>query len=303
VTPEPGTPETNKQPKHLRPWERRVTLGGVLIMLVLVLVLVVTGYPFFYIFFLAVMPYDAFVRQSVHLLPAGFTLEYFGQILSDSRLVAAFGVSIFKTVLGTALSVLVTTLAGYALSRPQLGGRKFLTFLFLVPLFVSGGLIPFFLVIRALGLLNTFWALVLPGVVSSFNFFIVRAYFQDYPQEVIEAATLDGASPFAVFWRIVWPTSTPIIATIALLYGIGHWNDYFWPSILVQPQLYPAQVVLQQMVENRNTLAQMAAAGSQGASQSFIAAMAAVMIVPVLILYPWLQRYVIKGIMIGSTKG
>ena len=203
---EPSTPETNNQPKHLRPWERRVTLGGVLIILALVLVLVVTGYPFFYIFFLAVMPYDAFVRQSVHLLPAGFTLEYFGQILSDSRLVAAFGVSIVKTVLGTALSVVVTTLAGYALSRPQLRGRKFLTFLFLVPLFVSGGLIPFFLVIRALGLLNTFWALVLPGLVSSFNFFIVRAYFQDYPQEVIEAATVDGASPFAVFWRIVWPT-------------------------------------------------------------------------------------------------
>lgn len=297
------THESKKQVNQRKPWESRVTPGKALIILVLVLVFVITAYPFFYVFFLAVMPYEAFVKKSVHLLPAGFTLEYFRQILSDSRLVAAFGISFLKTVVGTILSVLVTVLAGYALSRPGLWGKRFLTFLFLVPLFVSGGLIPFFLVIRALGLLNTFWALVLPTVISSFNFFIVRAYFEEYPLDVIEAATVDGAAPFTVFWRIVWPTSTPIIATIALLYGIGHWNEYFWPSILVQPQLYPAQVVLQQMVESRNTLAQMTATGAQSAPQSLIAAMAAIMIVPIIILYPWLQRYVIKGIMIGSTKG
>lgn len=296
-----------KQPKRhesgLRAWERRPSAGQWAVRLVLLAVLALTAYPFVYVFSLAVMPYQNFVRQSVHLGPSGFTLEYFRQILSDSRLVNAFGVSIAKTVVGTGLNVLATTLAGYALSRRELPGGRFLAFLFLVPLFVSGGLIPYFLIVRGLGLLNTFWALVLPGLVSSFNLIIVRSYFQAYPQEVLEAAVVDGAGPWAIFWRIVWPTSTPIIATVALLYGVGHWNDYFWPSLLVQPELHPAQVVLQNMVENRNTLAQMAASGSQGASQSFIAAMAAVMIVPVLVVYPWIQRYVVKGIMIGSVKG
>jgi putative aldouronate transport system permease protein len=296
-----------KQPKRfesgLRAWERRPSVGQWAVRLVLLAVLALTAYPFVYVFSLAVMPYENFVRQSVHLGPSGFTLEYFRQILSDSRLVHAFGVSIAKTVVGTGLNVLATTLAGYALSRRELPGGRFLAFLFLVPLFVSGGLIPYFLIVRGLGLLNTFWALVVPGLVSSFNLIIVRSYFQAYPQEVLEAAVVDGAGPWSIFWRIVWPTSTPIIATVALLYGVGHWNDYFWPSLLVQPELHPAQVVLQNMVENRNTLAQMAASGSQGASQSFIAAMAAVMIVPVLVVYPWIQRYVIKGIMIGSVKG
>jgi putative aldouronate transport system permease protein len=280
----------------------RVTLGQISIWLVLSVVFLVAAYPFFYVLSLAVMPYDEYVKRPIHAWPAGFTLAYFQQILGDPRLARAYRVSALKTVVGTTLNVLATTMAGYALSRPQLKYGRALTLLFLVPMFFGGGLIPYYLVIRATGLLNTFWALVLPNLVAPFYLFVVRAYFRAYPQEVIEAAIMDGAGHFSIFWRIIWPTSTPLIATIALLYGTAHWNDFFWPSILVQQNLHPAIVVLQQITTNRSML-QGLGLGQQLAQPSFIAAMAACIIIPILIVYPFVQRYIVSGIMIGSLKG
>jgi putative aldouronate transport system permease protein len=280
----------------------KISVPDILIYLVLVIIFFVSFYPFFYVFSLSVMPYEEYVRRAVHAWPAGFTLTYFIEIFKDFRLITAFKFSILKTVIGTSLNVVFTVMGAYALSRPNLKLGRLLVFLFLVPMFFSGGLIPYFLVVRAVGILNTFWALVIPGLVGSFQFFMVRSYFVDYPQEVIEAATMDGASQFGIFWRIVWPTSTPIIATIALLYGTGHWNEYFWPSILVPQDIQPATVILQSIISNRSML-QGLGLGTQLTPQSFIAAVAVVLIVPVLLAYPLLQRYVVKGIMLGSLKG
>lgn len=291
------------RPSHRpKPWRSRLTLGQVLIWIVLSLIFVVVAYPFFYILSLAVMPYEQYIKQPVHIGPSGFTLRNFAELLRDQRLVHAYQISILKTVVGTSLNVVATMMAGYALSRPQLKYRRMLTYLFLVPMFFGGGLIPYYLLIRAVGLLNTFWALVLPGLVAPFYLFIVRSYFLSYPQEIIEAAIVDGIGQFGIFWRIIWPTSTPMIATIALLYGTAHWNDFFWPSILVQQNLHPAIVVLQQITSNRSML-QGLGLGQQLASQSFIAAMAAVVIIPILVVYPFIQRYVVSGILIGSIKG
>ncbi|MDQ3656860.1 MAG: carbohydrate ABC transporter permease [Chloroflexota bacterium] len=273
-----------------------------LIYAALALIFLVMAYPFFYVISLAVMPYDEYVRQPIHAWPSGFTLSYFREVLRDPRLVQAFQISILKTVVGTILSVVATAMAGYALSRPGLRYGRILSFLFLVPLFVTGGLIPYYLVIRATGLLNTFWALVIPGVVASFYLFIVRTYFRSYPQEVIEAATIDGAGQFRIFWQIVWPTSTPIIATIAMLYGTAHWNEYYWPSVLVQADLHPATVVLQNITTSRSVL-QGLGVGTQMTPQSFIAAVAAILIIPMLIAYPFVQRFIVKGILLGSVKG
>ncbi len=283
-------------------WKRRVTFGQVLVWVMLSVIFVVVAYPFFYVLSLAVMPYAQYVKRPVHAWPSGFTLVYFEQLLRDQRLLRAYQISVLKTVVGTTLNVVATMMAGYALSRPQLRYGRALTLLFLVPLFFGGGLIPYYLLIRGLGLLNTFWALVLPGMVAPFYLFIVRAYFRGYPQEVIEAAIMDGAGHFGIFWRIVWPTSTPLIATIALLYGTFHWNDFFWPSILVQQNLHPAIVVLQQITSNRSVL-QGLGLGQQLAQPSFIAAMAACIIIPILVVYPFVQRYVVSGILIGSIKG
>jgi putative aldouronate transport system permease protein len=281
---------------------RKLSLGQLVIYLILCLVFVVTFYPFFYTLSLAVMPYEEFVKRSVHALPAGFTLYYFRDVLSNSQLARAFANSVLKTVLGTTLSVVATTMTGYALSRRGPKLRGFLNLLFIIPMWISGGLIPYYLTVRAVGLLQTFWAMVIPGLVGSFTMFMARAYFMDYPQEIIEAAIMDGTGQFGVFWRIVWPTSAPLVATLTLLIGTGHWNDFFWPSILVPPEWQPATVFLNRIVTSRTVLAGLGL-GIRIIPQSFVAAVAAMLIIPVLLAYPFLQRYVVKGIMIGSVKG
>ena len=151
---------------------RRVTPGHVAIIIVLLLIFLVAVYPFFYILSLSVMPYAEYIRRPIHAWPAGFTLTYFEEIMRDQRLLRAFQVSALKTLVGTSLNVVATIMAGYALSRPQLKYGRLLTVLFLIPLFASGGLIPHYLLIRATGMLNTFWALVIPGLVGSFYLFM-----------------------------------------------------------------------------------------------------------------------------------
>lgn len=282
--------------------KRRLTPGQLLIIAVLIVVFVIAAYPFFYALSLAVMPYENYIRERIHLGPSGFTTAYFEQILSDQRLIKAFELSILRTVVGTSLNVIVTLMGAYALSRPQLKFRRFLIILFLIPIFFNGGIIPRFLVIRDVGLLNTFWALILPNLVSPFFFFVVVAYYREYPLEIIEAATIDGASQFGIFWRIVWPTSIPMIATMGVLYGTFHWNEYFWSGITVQPDLYTAPVVLNSMLSNRILLASLGA-GTQLTPQSFISAVASTLIIPVLVIYPLLQRFVVRGILVGSVKG
>lgn len=283
-------------------WRRRFSLGQSIIYLILAVVFVVAFYPFFYTLFMAVMPYSEFVKKSVHALPSGFTLYYLAEVLKNAQLARAFGNSILRTVIGTVLSVSATTMTGYALSRRELKGRHLLNFLFVVPMWISAGMIPYYLTIRAVGLLQTFWAMIIPGLVGSFTMFIAKAHFAGYPKEVIEAAVVDGANDFRIFWRIVWPTSMPLTATLALLIGSGHWNDFFWPSILVPPEWQPATVMLHRIVASRTVMAGLGV-GVRIEPQSFISAVATVLIIPVLIVYPFLQRYVVKGIMIGSVKG
>jgi putative aldouronate transport system permease protein len=269
---------------------------------VLFIVLFLTFYPFFYTLSLAVMPYENYIKQPTHLLPSGFTLGAFKEIFAAQNLTRAFANSVLKTVIGTVMSVVLTIMTGYALSRKGLKLGKFLMAFFIVPMWFGGGIIAYFLVIRAVGLLNSFWAMIIPGLVGPFSIFLVRAFYKEYPQEVIEAAIVDGADHFQVFWRIIWPTSKPIIATMALLIGTAHWNDYFWPSLIVSPEWQPMTVMLQKLTTTRS-IYQSLGLGMKAVPQSFIAAVASLLIIPVMIAYPFLQKYVVKGIMVGSIKG
>ena len=287
------------QPKS---WRRKFSFGRLVIYLILILVFLVAFYPFFYALSLSVMPYENFVSQSVHAWPSGFTLLYFREILREPGLARGFQISILRTLAGTALNVVATTMAGYALSRRQLKYGRFLTFLFLVPMFFQGGIIPYFLTVRAARMLNTFWALIIPGLVGSLWLFTTRAYYLEFPEEIIESAVIDGAGHFRIFWSVIWPTSTPIIATIALMYGTGHWNEFFWSRVLVNKSLWPATAHLFNIMQTREILRGFGA-GIQLQEQSYIAAVAAMLIIPMLVVYPLLQRYVVKGIMIGAIKG
>ena len=295
-----GSMQTS-QVKRSSYWSRRVTPGRVFIYLALFVIFFVTFYPFFYVLSLAVMPYDKFVSTAVHAWPNGFTLLYFQQILKDPKLPHGFMISIVRTLIGTLLNVVATCMAGYALSRKSLKYRNILTFLFLIPMYFSAGIIPYYLAIRATGLTNTFWVLILPGLVAPLWLFICRASFSQYPEEILEAATIDGAGQFRIFWNIVWPTSYPLIATLAVMYGTGHWNEYFFSRILVGENLYPATVQLYNLINTRTVL-QGLGIGIRLEPQSYLAAMASMLILPILIIYPLLQRYVVVGMTTGALK-
>jgi len=296
-----GTKALSFKPTISQFWRRRITPGKVIIYLVLLVVFFITVYPFFYVLFLSVMPYDRFLSQPIHWIPNGFTLFYFKTILTDPQLPRAYGISVLRTVIGTTLNVVCTMMAGYALSRRKLKYGRILTFFFLVPMYFSAGLIPYYLTIRATHLTNTFFVLILPGLVSSWWFYITRASLLNYPEEIIEAASIDGAGQFYIFWRIVWPTSMPLIATLAVMYGTGHWNEYFFSRFLVEKTLWPATAQLYNLMQTRQVLQNLGAALHID-PQSYLAALAAMLIIPVLVVYPLLQRYVVAGIMVGGLK-
>lgn len=277
-------------------------LGDVIIHVVLAVLMIMSVYPFFYVLFMSVMPYDRFIASPVHLLPDGFTLEYFGQVLSDPNLPRAYIISIVRTLVGTTLSTVATMLAGYGLSRKGLKLGGFLSTLFLIPMFFSVGVIPYYIILNTYGITNTFWVLVLPGMVSAMWFFVTKATMTSYPQEIIEACMIDGAGQWRIFWQVVWPTNLPTVATLALMYGMGHWNEYFMTRILVKSDLWTAPVYLYGLINTKITL-QGLGVGVRLEPQSYISAVAASLIVPILVVYPLMQRYVISGLTAGAVKG
>ena len=276
--------------------------GDMLIYAFLGLLAIISLYPFFYVLFMSVMPYDRFIAKPLHLLPSGFTIQYFQQVLLDPNIPRAYMMSIVRTAVGTALSTVATMLAGYGLSRRNLKFGPFLSALFLIPMYFGVGIIPYYLTLNMYGIVNTFWVLVLPGMVSAMWFFVTKAAMSSYPTEIIEACVIDGAGQWKIFWRIVWPTSLPSVATLALMYGMGHWNEYFMTRILVKSDMWTAPVYLFGLVNTKITL-QGLGVGVRLEPQSYISAVAASLIIPILLVYPFMQRYVISGLTAGAVKG
>jgi putative aldouronate transport system permease protein len=276
----------------------------------LVVFLIVVLYPLIYILSASFSDPLAVVSGRVWLWPVEPTLRGYTTIFADHEVVTGFLNSIFYTVVGTVLNVALTLLAAYPLSRRDLFGRNIIMFLFLFTLLFSGGLIPTYLLVKDLGMLNTRWSMIFPTALAVWNVIITRTYFQiTIPDELLEAAQLDGANDFAFFFRIVLPLSGPIIAVNALFYAVGHWNEYFNALLyLTNQSLFPLQLVLREiLVQNQIDLTMMADVQQYLARQNLVAllkySLIVVASVPMLAVYPFVQKYFVKGIMIGSLKG
>ncbi|MGM0123944.1 hypothetical protein IGI37_001318 [Enterococcus sp. AZ194] len=273
-------------------------------------------YPLIYIISASISDPQEVNSGQMYLFPKGITWEGYKIILGNSSIWRGYLNTIFYTVLGTSINLLVTLPAAYALSRPDFYGHKLFTSFMLVTMFVSGGLIPSYLLIKSLGMLNTVWALVIPGAVSVYNIVVTRTFFQTtIPREMEEAAIIDGCSDFKLFTKIVLPLSTPIIAVMALFYGVGHWNSFFSALIyLSDKSMYPLQMVLREIL----VLQDMSSNAVNGSMTGEMAELLfsrqqlsavikyGVMIVstlPIIIIYPFLQKYFVKGMMVGSVKG
>lgn len=233
------------------------------------------------------------------------TISGYEQLLGSWRLPRAFGVSVYITVVGTALNLVVTTMMAYPLSLPYFRPRTPLLIAVLFTLLFSGGLIPTYILVRELNLMDTYWALMLPGLVSAWNLLVMKAFFENLPVELRDAAKVDGASEWQVFWDIVLPLSKPILATIGLFYAVTHWNSFFDAILYItSPEKQPLQIVLRELLSSGNMSEFVdIQVRSIMPVQSLRAAAVIIALVPMLIVYPMLQRHFTKGVLLGSVKG
>ncbi|MFD6179296.1 MULTISPECIES: carbohydrate ABC transporter permease [unclassified Isoptericola] len=239
------------------------------------------------------------------LIPHTFTLDAYRYILSTSTIFQAMGVSVLVTVGGTFLSLLVTALMAYALSKRYLKGRRVINFLVVFTMLFSGGMIPTFIVVQKLGLIDSLWSLVLPVLINAFNFVIMRSFFQGIPDSLEEAARIDGCSDLGVFLRIVLPLSLASIATIGLFYAVYYWNTYQAAILYINDsEKWPIQVLLRQIVIVASGMnADEGSVDVVPPAQSVKMAVIFVATLPMLLVYPFIQRFFVKGALIGSVKG
>lgn len=253
------------------------------------------------------------MRGGITFWPRAFTFENYRVVFEDSRLINGFVISILRTLIGTLLSVGATAIFAYGMSKSELIGRKGYMIFCIVTMYFSGGLIPTFLLIRSLDLFNTFWVMVIPGLISVWNMIIFRTFFKSIPAGLEESARIDGCSNWGVLFRIVLPLSGPVIATLSLFTAVYHWNDWFTPSIYISnADLLPIQTKLQQILNSNIMSEQMAQMDSaaQGrmsrmkavTSKSLSMATMMVATIPILCVYPFLQKYFVKGVLVGSLK-
>ncbi|WP_443722437.1 carbohydrate ABC transporter permease [Ruthenibacterium lactatiformans] len=244
------------------------------------------------------------VRNEVTIFPRGFTLDAYKELFSSSRIPRAYGNTLLYTGLGTGINLLMTILTAYPLSRPALTGRKLFMGLILFTIFFNGGTIPTFIVVQALGLRNTIWSMVLPNAIWTMELLILISFFRSVPQALHESAVLDGASEATILWRIFVPLSKASLASVGLFYFMGHWNSYFLPLIYLDDQkLYPLQLVLKDMLLDESATISNVVSGSAITPASLKNAVIFITMVPVMIIYPMVQKYFVKGVMIGSVKG
>lgn len=273
-----------------------------------ILIVIAIVYPLYFIVIASFSSPAEVANGHVWLLPKSITFEGYQRILDDSRIWLGYRNTILFTIVGTFISLAFTVPAGYALSRKDLRGRQAIMIFFMITMFFGGGLIPTYLTVSKFGLTNTFWVVVLPFSVSVYNMIVVRTFFQtNVPQELLEAAQLDGCSNWRFFFSIVLPLSKAILAVIGLYCAVGQWNQYFTSLVYVRdPNLIPLQQVL------RNILLQNQAVSGTGAlAQAELQRVADIMkygviivsTLPVMCVYPFVQKYFNKGVMIGAVKG
>lgn len=288
--------------------DRTFTWVSVLFCLVLALVMI---YPFYYLFIYSVNDSLDASRGGLWLYPRKLSLSAYSTVFHTQNIIPAAWISISRTVIGTLSSVICTSMLAYALSKQELVGRRFFSKYFLITMFVSGGLIPFYMMLKWVHLMNTYMVYILPGLIGVFNMLLIKAYFEGLPGGLVESAAIDGAGEFKIFFRIVLPLSMPILATISIFNAVGHWNswqdNFFYASN--DKSLTTLQLILVNLLKS-STVAMDAKSMNSSTMrvqtmtpESVRAAITMVVTVPILIVYPFFQKHFTQGVMLGSVKG
>lgn len=280
-----------------------VVNAGVLIVLMLIVV-----YPLIYVVSCSFSDPLLVVQSKIVLLPKGLNTLAYERVFNNDLIVSGYLNTIKYTLLGTSINLLLTIMAAYPLSQKNFGARKFITLMFTFTMLFTGGLVPTFLTVQKMGLVDTVWAIVLPGAISAWNMLIMKNYFQtSIPYDLYEAAGIDGADHMTILLRIVLPLSAPIIAVMVLYYGVAHWNSYFSALIYLRDRYsYPLQLVMRSYFTGADFAEQGGGGDTTTAlllTETIKYALIVVASFPMLVLYPFLQRYFVKGVMLGAIKG
>ncbi len=297
--------------RNTSPGDIAFDAGNAIFMISLV---IVTLYPFINTLAVSLNDANDSIRGGIHLWPRIFSWSNYAYVFKEAQILHSSLISVLRTVIGTAVTVFCSAMIAYTISRPEFVLRKFVTVVFVLTMYVNGGLIPEYLLIRDLHLIGTFWVYILPGVIGVFNMIVVRSFIEGLPDGVIESARIDGAGDFTTFIRIVLPLSLPVLATIALFTAVFQWNSWFDVFLYnsSKDHLSTLQYELMRMLGNSNAMssktasdafANTSAAANYVTAQSIRATMTIVASLPIIMVYPFLQKYFVKGMTLGSVKG
>lgn len=280
----------------------------VVIAIILLFVNAIMLYPFILIISLSISDPEAVLRGEVTFLPKGFSARAYEKMITTPNFVKSYGNTILYAAVGTVITLALTALTAFPLSVTKFRSKKFLNVYYMITMFFYGGMIPTFLVVRGLGIIDTLWAMVLPGALTAYNIMIFRSFFQGIPESLHESAYIDGANDWRVLFSIILPLSKPVIATIALFTIVRHWNSFFNALLYLNtPSKYPLQMILRNILTGAEALNKDSGAfetlAQSSVTESLKDASIIITTLPVICIYPFIQRYFVKGVMIGSVKG
>lgn len=276
--------------------------------LFMITLMVVTLYPFLYVAFASLSEVPKLMaHHGILYMPLGFNLKAYQAVLADKMVLVGYGNTMYYVTVGTAFNLFMTVLGAFGLSKKNLYWGKAIMFLIVFTMFFGGGLIPNFLLVKGLGMYNSRWALIIPGMISTWNLIIMRTYFMSIPESLQESAKIDGANDIKILARIILPLSGPVLAVITLFYGVSHWNGWFSAMVYLRDRnLYPLQLVLREILiisQSISTSGDVQEFDKSGIAETIKYATIVVATVPILCVYPFLQKYFVKGVMIGAIKG
>ena len=279
----------------------------ILNVIIMLLIVAVTLYPFLYVLAQSLSSEKYIYAGQVNIIPKGFTFKTYQIVMQEKDFWTGYKNTIIYTLLGTAISLFMTTILAYPLSKKRLKGKSFFLAFTVFTMFFNGGIIPNYVIVKGLGMRNTIWAVLVPGAISTYNMIIMKTFFQGLPDELEEAASVDGMNTFQILLKIILPLSKPIMATMALFYAVGSWNSWFGAFLYFDnKQLFPVTLYLRNIVAGAQQTSVSSGSSSDDLAQIAATVKSATIILtvlPILCVYPFIQKYFVTGVMIGSVKG
>ena len=284
--------------------ETKIQGLDIVICVILVIYAILIIFPFWNAFIISISSEASYLKSNLLLWPTELDLSAYQQVFTNNQLWSGFSITMILLVGGTLYQLFFTVITGYAMSRNKWTGKNFVMNMILVTMFFGGGMVPYYYLIKSLGMMNTIWVMIIPGAIDTFNMLLMRNYFASLPAEMEESAKIDGANDIIIFAKIFLPLSLPMLATVGLFFAVGNWNSWYNAMIFIpdRADIWPLQMVLKEMIANMSSQME-----RPDAPETFTEAMtmAAIFftIVPIMCFYPFLQRFFVKGIVVGAIKG